>query len=487
MAQQRAANASFYHLGTDALRSGACRGTACFVAQHRDPEVWRRAAAREAPLYCLGKCFAAPAQIGGRERPPMACHARRLVAMSNLLSGGARDLATYRSRGGYDGLAKALGQTPETVARLMVASGLRGRGGAGFPTGRKWLAVASETAAEKYVVANADEGDPGAYIDRFLIEDDPFCLIEAMTIAAHAVGARRGFIYLRKEYPEALAILEAALVEARAAGLLGEAILGGRLAFDIETALGQGSYICGEETALLNAIEGRRPEVRARPPWISTRGLFGAPTLMNNVETLAAVPWIVLHGPEAYAELGHGESRGTKLLSLNSLFRKPGLYEVEFGVPLRDIVMEIGGGLTEGALKGVIVGGPLAGVLPAALLDTRLDYETMQAVGASVGHGGVIAFDHRTSIAALMEHVFRFGAVESCGKCLPCHAGAPAMAGLFADLAAGRVGLEVTRVSWRDVVEALAETSLCGHGRGLAEFARSIIRYYPEELAACRA
>lgn len=233
---------------------------------------------------------------------------------------------------------------------------------------------------------------------------------------------------------------------------------------------------------MLNAIEGRRAEVRLRPPQITEQGLFGAPTLVNNVETLCAVPWILEHGAAAYAALGHGRSRGTKLLSLNSLFRRPGLYEVEFGISLREIVETLGGGLRRGTLKGVMVGGPLAGLVPPHLLDTRLGYEEMQAIGAAVGHGGVIAFADDSRIVEIIAEVFRFGAYESCGKCTPCHLGSPQVAKMFASACAGE---KLDAAHYHALIEAMASTSLCGHGRGLAEFARSVQRHYAEELAPC--
>ncbi|KAF0146905.1 MAG: NADH dehydrogenase (quinone), partial [bacterium] len=327
-----------------------------------------------------------------------------------------------------------------------------------------------------------DEGDPGSFSDRLLLEDDPFRLIEACMIAAVAVGATQGFIYLRQEYAAAQTILQAALAQARAHGWLGHPLPGCEHPFELTLAVGRGSYLCGEETALLNSLEGRRPNVRVRPPQITEHGLWDAPTLVNNVETLCAVPWIVGHSAEAYAALGHGRSRGTKLLSLNSLFRRPGLYEVEFGITLQQIVEDLGGGLRRDRLMGVMVGGPLAGLIPPSLLDTPLEYETMQAIGGAVGHGGVIAFADDTSIAELMAEVFRFGADESCGTCTPCRLGSAELARMSAD---AKAGIKGDGARWRALVEALAAGSLCGHGRDLAEFARSLERHYPRELAAC--
>jgi NADH:ubiquinone oxidoreductase subunit F (NADH-binding) len=286
-----------------------------------------------------------------------------------------------------------------------------------------------------------------------------------MALAAHAVGAERGWIYLRHEYPAARVSLERAITEAREAGVL---------ALDIAVCVGHGSYVCGEESALLRSIEGRRPEVMARPPYPTERGLFGQPTITNNVETLASVPWIVAHGGEAYRALGFSRSRGTKIVSLNSLFVRPGLYEVEFGLPLRRIVEEIGGGLRGGALKGVIVGGPLAGIVPPRLLDTPFAFEELAAIGAGVGHGGIIAFDEHTSIAALLRHVVAFGAYESCGKCTPCRVGARRLERLLAERAPDAEAAQI--------IAALRTASLCGHGTGLGEFAASALAHFGEEL-----
>jgi formate dehydrogenase iron-sulfur subunit len=404
------------------------------------------------------------------------------VLLANVAAGGVTDLADYQHRGGGQALRQVLSMSPPAVIHELQISGLRGRGGAGFPAWRKWQALVDSSAARKYLVVNADEGDPGTFSDRLLLEMDPFRLLEACVIAAVTLGIDQGYIYLRAEYPEAGQVLQAALGAARRAGWLGPNLLGSKHHFELSLVQGKGSYICGEETAMLNAMEGLRPEVRVRPPQPTSRGLHGAPTLVHNVETLCAMPWILQRGGAAYAALGCGASRGTKLLSLNSLFRRPGLYEVEFGISLRRIVDELGGGLRRGQLKGVMLGGPLAGLVPPALLDTPLDYEALQAIGSAVGHGGVIAFTEDTGLAQIMAEVFRFGANESCGKCTPCHLGSPELARMFSDACAGK---QVDAKRWAALVEALAATSLCGHGRGLAEFAQSIARHYPEELALC--
>jgi len=371
------------------------------------------------------------------------------------------------------------------LVKAVELSELRGRGGAGFPTGKKWRAVAEQKGAEKFVVANADEGDPGAYIDRFLLEDDPHRLIEAMAIAGYAVGAAKGYIYLRKEYPRARMALEQALSEARREGFLGERIVHRDFFFDVELVVGRGSYVCGEETALLNSIEGQRPEVRLRPPYPSESGLFGKPTLINNVETLANIPWIVRHGGEAFQRLGFSNSRGSKVLSLNSLFRAPGLYEVDFGITIRQIVEDLGGGLRNETLKGLIIGGPLAGIIPPHLFDTPLGFNELARIGASVGHGGVIAFDEHTSIAELVHHVFEFGAFESCGKCTPCRLGSRRIEQLFHQILEAGQAPTCEKSKPMEIVSVLAMTSLCGLGTGLAEFAQSALRHYAEELESC--
>lgn len=476
---------SFYHLPDGGHAGKACQGTACFAARHLNPKRWDEAMQNDPRVYCLGECFAGPAKGQVHKRPPVRVCAREGIVLGRLAAGGARTLADYEKHGGYAALAGALAAPPERVLAAVEASGLRGRGGAGFPTGRKWRAVAQQPAGVKYVVANADEGDSGAYIDRYLMEDDPHRLIEGMVLAGYAVGASRGYIYVRAEYPLAVTVLRAALAEARAAGWLGSRVGGRSFAFELEVYVGHGSYVCGEETSLLRSIEGKRPEVMARPPYPTERGLFDRPTLLNNVETLISVPWIVAHGGEAYAAIGFSKSRGTKALSLNSLFARPGLYEVEFGVTVRHIVEELGGGLRQGGqLKAVLIGGPIIGLVPPHLLDTPLGFEELAAIGAGVGHGGIVAFDEHTSIPDLVQHVFSFGAYESCGKCTPCRSGSGRVEQIFNLALAGRAGPAELQ-ECRDLVTALKLASLCGHGTGLARFAESVLRYYPREIEPC--
>jgi NADH:ubiquinone oxidoreductase subunit F (NADH-binding) len=476
---------SFYHLHDEELRDLGCQGTACFVARHLNPGRWNSFAEQHPPIYCLGKCYAGPAVFSGDEHPAIEVHAPDAIVLANLVQGGARHLSGYLARGGYTVLKSALFRTPEQILMEIDRSGLRGRGGAGFPTGKKWNAVARENSSEKFVIANADEGDPGAYVDRFLLENDPHRLLEAMAIAGYAVGAKRGYIYLRKEYPKAYMALLEALAEARTDGFLGTETLHRSFSFDVDIVVGQGSYVCGEETALLNSIEGRRPEVRPRPPYPAESGLFGKPTLVNNVETLANIPWIVQHGGEAYRKVGFSKSHGTKVLSLNSLFLRPGLYEVPFGMPIRQIVEELGGGLRTGKLRGIIIGGPLAGVIPPSRFDTPLGFEELASIGASVGHGGVIAFDESTSLPELIHHVFAFAAFESCGKCTPCRLGSRRVERIFhAILQAGHTSIH-QKADCEAIISCLAQTSLCGLGTGLAEFASSVLRHYKEDIERC--
>ena len=473
---------SFYHLDDTPLAGHACRGLACFAARHDQPQRWQQACADTAPLYCLGLCHQAPAVAADSAPVAIRAHCRQPVLLPRLLDGPCSGLATYQTRGGGVALQRLLPMPASDVIEQLESAGLRGRGGAGFPAARKWAAVAAASGTQKYVVANADEGDPGSFSDKVLLEQNPFQLIEAMIIAGLTVGATQGYIYLRREYPAAASMLQQAIQQAYAAGWLGKAVLGSSHYFGLQLVIGHGSYLCGEETAMLNAIEGQRPEVRIRPPQISEHGLYGQPTLVNNVETLCAVPWIIQNGGAAYAAMGTAHSKGTKLLSLNSLFKRPGLYEVEFGITIRQIVDELGGGLRRGRLKGVMIGGPLAGIVPPSLLDTPLDYDALHAIGCAVGHGGVIAFADDSSIAEIVAEVFRFGAGESCGKCTPCHLGSPELARSFEAVLAG---VRMPRQRWHELIAALANGSLCGHGRGLAEFALAIERHYPQELATC--
>lgn len=391
-------------------------------------------------------------------------------------------LGAYRAHGGLAGLEVALGLAPAEIVSLVAASGLRGRGGAGFPAGIKWQTVLGAGDGQKYIVCNADEGDSGTFADRMLIEGDPFVLIEGMAIAGLAVGATKGFVYLRSEYPLAEHVLRQALAVARDGGVLGASVLGRGPAFEIELRMGAGAYICGEETALLESLEGRRGVVRAKPPLPALAGLFGKPTVVNNVLSLAAVPWILAHGAEAYAALGVGRSRGTLAVQLGGNVRRGGLFEVPFGMTLRAVVEGIGGGTRSGRpVRAVQVGGPLGAYLPDSLLDTALEYEALAAVGGMLGHGGVVVFDDTVDMARQARFAFEFCAKESCGKCTPCRIGAvrgvEVMDRILQGVERAR-NLEVLA----DLTSLMTDASLCAMG-GLTPLpVLSALRHFPEDF-----
>jgi formate dehydrogenase iron-sulfur subunit len=370
----------------------------------------------------------------------------------------------YRAHSGLKGLTRALEMEPKAIVEEVVASGLRGRGGAGFPTGIKWRTVAGAAADQKYIVCNADEGDSGTFADRMLMEGDPFTLIEGMTIAAVAVGATKGFVYIRSEYPHAFRTFEAALEKARKAGLLGPSVLGSAHAFDIEARLGAGAYICGEETSLLESLEGRRGQVRAKPPLPAIKGLFGKPTVINNVLSFASTPWILEHGGKAYAEYGAGRSRGTQPFQLAGNVRHGGLVELALGATIRRLVEDFGGGTRSGRqLRAVQVGGPLGSYFPDALLDTPLDYEAMLAAKGMLGHGGIVVFDDSVDLARQARFAFEFCAKESCGKCTPCRIGAVRGVETVDKIIAG-TDRDGNLALLRDLCTVMTDGSLCALG-----------------------
>src|SRR6476619_322752 len=329
----------------------------------------------------------------------------------------------YRAHGGYKSLEPAL--TSEQILADVTASGLRGRGGAGFPTGIKWKTVAQASADQKYIVCNADEGDSGTFADRMIMEGDPCVVIEGMTISGIAVGATKGYIYIRSEYPHAVAAMNAAIAAARRTGYIGERIVGSNHNFDLEVRVGAGAYVCGEETSLLESLEGRRGIVRAKPPLPAHQGLFGKPTVINNVLSFAAVPFILAEGAETYRDYGMGRSRGTMPIQLAGNVKHGGLYETAFGITLGELVNDIGGGTASGRpVRAVQVGGPLGAYFPPALFDTPFDYEAFAARDGLIGHGGIVVFDDTVDMARQARFSFDFGATESCGKCTPCRIGA---------------------------------------------------------------
>ena len=384
-------------------------------------------------------------------------------------------LADYRAHGGLAGLQRARKIGAQAVLQQVIDSGLRGRGGAGFPAGIKWRTVALAPGPRKYIVCNADEGDSGTFADRMLIEGDPFALVEGMAIAGLAVGADRGVVYLRSEYPHAIAALRRALALARSEGLLGAH-------FDIDLRVGAGAYICGEETSLLESLEGRRGQVRAKPPLPAHHGLFGRPTVVNNVLTLAAVPWILRHGGAAYASFGLGRSRGSMPVQLGGNVRRGGLFECAFGITLRELVHDIGGGTASGRpLRAVQVGGPLGAYFPESLLDTPLDYEAMAAAGGLVGHAGIVVFDDSVDMARQARFAFEFCALESCGKCTPCRIGSTRGAETLAKVARGEAPEQNLKLV-EDLCTVMTDASLCALG-GLTPLpVMSAIRHFREDF-----
>jgi len=373
-------------------------------------------------------------------------------------------LVDYRAHDGLKGLEKALSLTGAEIVEEVKASGLRGRGGAGFPTGIKWKTVHDAKAEQKYIVCNADEGDSGTFADRMLMEGDPFLLIEGMAIAAIAVGATKGYIYLRSEYPHAHKALQRAILKARNAGVLGASVLGSGKAFELEVRLGAGAYICGEETSLLESLEGKRAIVRAKPPIPALQGLFGKPTIVNNVLSFAAVPWILTHGAKAYADYGMGRSRGTLPVQLGGNVRRGGLIELAFGISLREIIEDIGGGTLSGRpIRAVQVGGPLGAYLTAQQLDTPMDYEALAGIKAMLGHGGIVVFDDSVDMARQARFAFEFCAKESCGKCTPCRIGATRGVELVDRIIAGHERPKNLAVL-RDLNKLMTDASLCAMG-----------------------
>ncbi|APZ43097.1 formate dehydrogenase beta subunit [Acidihalobacter ferrooxydans] len=391
------------------------------------------------------------------------------------------DWRDYLATGGMLGLRRALELGADGVVAAVTASGLRGRGGAGFPTGVKWRTTRAAAADTKFIVCNADEGDSGTFADRMLMEGDPLSLIEGMVIAGYAVGAAQGFIYLRSEYPLAREVLERAIETAYANGLLGADALGSGARFDVHLRLGAGAYICGEETSLLESLEGKRGTVRYKPPLPAMEGLFGKPTVVNNVITLATVPAILTDGAEAYAALGHGRSRGTLTLQLCGNVRRPGLYELPFGVTLGHVVQTLGGGSASGRpVRAVQVGGPLGAYFPVELFDTPLDYEAFAARGGMLGHGGVVVFDDTVDMLEQARFAMEFCALESCGKCTPCRIGSTRGAELIERMRGGARAQQLTLLE--DLCEVMEQGSLCALGGLTPVPVRSAFKHFPEDF-----
>jgi len=463
--RERARRSFFSDFSAPADAVRVCRGLSCALASAGAPE--SSAGRPERDVHCLGYCHRSPTRLApdgtiqAGEAPPeeVRCQARRAVVTERLGQGDRATLAEARAAGVYDALATALERGPTWILDELEASGERGRGGAGFPTGRKWRLCAESAAPERVVVANGDEGDPGSFVDRLLMERDPHAVLEGMALCAHAIGASRGVAYVRSEYPEARSRLERAVTDARAEGLLGTDVLGSGFDFEVEIASGMGSYVCGEETALLESLEGRRGEVRVRPPYPVEAGLDGRPTVVNNVETLVNVPWILREGAEAYRGLGTAITPGTKALCLNAGLARPGVVEVEYGIPLREVIEGWGGGGRDGAsLAGVVLGGPMGSILLPNDWDVPLDPVELRSRGIQLGHGGIIALPEGVDWSALLEHWLDFMARESCGKCVPCRLGSKQALALARE--GGGAGDAL-----RELLHLMRDTSLCGFGQ----------------------
>lgn len=391
-------------------------------------------------------------------------------------------LDDYRAHGGLAGLEKAVAMTPAAIVDQVTESGLRGRGGAGFPTGIKWKTVLATTDARKYIVCNADEGDSGTFADRMIMEGDPFVLIEGMAIAGIATGATKGYVYLRSEYPHAIRVMDAAIAIARTAGILGASVLGSPNAFDIEVRVGAGAYVCGEETSLLESLEGKRGQVRAKPPLPAHKGLFGRPTVVNNVISLASVPVIMDKGAAFYHDFGMGRSRGTIPIQIAGNVRHGGLFEAGFGLTLGEIVDEIGGGTATGRpVKAVQVGGPLGAYFPRALFDTPFDYEAFAAKDGLIGHAGIVVFDDTADMLKQARFAMEFCAVESCGKCTPCRIGSVRGVEVIDKIAAGEApDTQIALVS--DLCNTMKFGSLCALGGFTPYPVMSALTHFPEDF-----
>jgi bidirectional [NiFe] hydrogenase diaphorase subunit len=413
---------------------------------------------------------------------------QRKIVLENSGSVDPERLEDYIAAKGYSALAEMLtGMTPSEVIAEVTRSGLRGRGGGGYPTGLKWATVAKAPGANKAVICNADEGDPGAFMDRSVLESDPHRVIEGMAIAAYAVGASQGFIYVRAEYPLAIARLKTALRTAERQGLLGGNICGTPFTFRIEIRLGAGAFVCGEETALIASLEGKRGTPRPRPPYPAQSGYLGWPTLINNVETFANIPPILRNGGDWYARVGTQSSKGTKVFALTGAIENTGLIEVPMGITLRDIIFDIGGGVPGGrAFKAVQTGGPSGGCIPAALLDTPVDYESLVRLGSIMGSGGMIAMDDSSSMVDVARYFMEFCMSESCGKCVPCRAGTVQMHELL-----GRFVEKTAKPGDLALLEGLCDmvkhTSLCGLGQSAPNPVLSTLRYFRDEYVEAEA
>ena len=407
------------------------------------------------------------------------------VALRNCGVINPEDINEYIAYDGYQALGKALTQmTPEQVIEEIKTSGLRGRGGAGFPTGVKWSFAAAQPKGQKYVCCNADEGDPGAFMDRSVLEGDPHALIEAMAIAGYAIGANKGYVYVRAEYPIAVHRLQVAIKQAKELGLLGEGIFGTDFSFDLEIRLGAGAFVCGEETALMTSIEGNRGEPRPRPPFPAVKGLFGRPTVLNNVETYANIPRIILLGAGWFSKIGTEKSKGTKVFALGGKITNTGLVEVPMGTTLREIIEEIGGGIPGGKqFKAAQTGGPSGGCIPAKHMDVPIDYDNLIAIGSMMGSGGLIVMDEDSCMVDIARFFLDFTVDESCGKCTPCRIGTKRLLEMLDRITEGN-GKPGDIEKMEDLCHYIKENALCGLGQTAPNPVLSTIRYFRDEYEA---
>jgi NADH-quinone oxidoreductase subunit F len=473
-----------------------CNGSACLTAGTQDAlkaELLKSYDASEiGEMCCLGRCHENRAfHAGGHNYS-----GQDIDRLEAIRKDGARTHELYHvAHYGTPILTKPYGPVGEYYKILRDAldrpasallselkdSGLRGRGGAGFSMAFKLESCRAQEVEPKFIVCNADEGDPGAYSDRYIMEQRPHALLQGMMLAGYMAGARYGVLYIRGEYPESVAIINEAIDDLKTEGLLGEGILGSDFDFDFKVIMAQGAYICGEETALLSSIEGQRPEVRVRPPYPTQHGLFNKPTVVNNVETLANLPWIMAHGGKAYAAIGTPRSTGTKLISLDGHFRRPGIYEVDMGTPLRHVIVELGCGFRR-PVKAMHIGGPLGGLVPVEKIDSlTVDFDTFAKEGFLLGHASVVCIPEEYPIIDYLEHLFRFTAHESCGKCFPCRLGSTRGAEMIAKAREGNYKMDLTLMN--DLLETLETGSLCALGGGLPLPVKNAMQYFKDELA----
>jgi len=409
---------------------------------------------------------------------------QRRVVLRNTGIIDPENIEDYLNRGGYEGLKKALSLKQEEVIQIVTDSGLRGRGGAGFPTGTKWKFAYSSKNDKKYVICNADEGDPGAFMDRSVLEGDPHAVIEGMLICGYAIGADEGYIYCRAEYPLALKRLEHAIKQAKEKNLLGKNILGSNFSFDIHVKEGAGAFVCGEETALMASIEGKRGMPRLRPPFPAVSGLWAKPTNINNVETFACVSYILANGAESFNKYGTEKSKGTKVFALAGRINNGGLVEVEMGIPLREIIFDIGGGIKDNKkFKAVQLGGPSGGCIPESLLDTPVDYESLMATGAIVGSGGMVVLDEDTCMVDVARYFLNFTQSESCGKCTFCRIGTKRMLEILVRITEGK-GVMEDLETLADLAMKVKNSSLCGLGQTAPNPVLTTLRYFKDEYIA---